>query len=66
MLEAAVLAYGLVTTFVVQSASRNRKEARANPPILNLFGWALMSFSGVTGAALLGYAGLDAAGIVIA
>jgi hypothetical protein len=42
------------------SVHRNRREARAHPPVLMLFGWTLMTFSLTTGVALLGYAGYHA------
>ena len=63
MIEVAVLTYGALASFVVASASRNKREARVNPPIVALFGWGLMSFSGATGALLLGVAGLKAVGV---
>lgn len=62
MLEVAAMTYGVVASFVLSSASRNAREARANPPQVALLGWLLMSFSGATGAALLGYAGLHVIG----
>ncbi len=63
MLEFAVVTYGALASFVVASASRNKKQAIANPPILTVFGWGLLSFSGATGTLLIGYAGLKAAGV---
>ncbi|WP_174273431.1 hypothetical protein [Sphingomonas bacterium] len=62
MLEFATLTYGMLASFVVASASRNRREARTDPLILTVFAWVLLSFSGATGAMLLGYAALRAAG----
>ncbi len=63
MLSVVALFYGVLASFVVSSATRNKKQAVENPMILTLFGWALMSFSAATGALLLGYAGLKASGI---
>ncbi|MDO6416501.1 hypothetical protein Q4F19_19110 [Sphingomonas sp. BIUV-7] len=57
MLEVAALFYGLLASFIMASASRNKREARGHPPILTLFGWAMLSFSAVMGAMLLAYAG---------
>jgi hypothetical protein len=49
------------------STSRNRREARANPPILYAFGWTLMTFSATTGVGLMGYCGYHAlAGMPVA
>ena len=60
MFEFAALTYGMIVTFVMSSTTRNRREARHNPPILTLFGWTLMTFSGTTGLGLLGYCGYSA------
>ena len=57
MFEFAALTYGVIASFVMASASRNRREARSHPPILMLFGWLLMAFSLTMGVGLLGYAG---------
>lgn len=45
MIEFAALTYGLIASFVMASANRNRREARGHPRKLVLFGWVLMSFS---------------------
>jgi hypothetical protein len=60
MFQFAALAYGVIASFVMASASRNRRQARRNPPLLNLFGWGLMAFSGTIGVGLLGYCGYHA------
>lgn len=60
MFEFAALTYGVIVSFVMASTSRNRREARANPPILTAFGWTLMTFSATTGVGLLGYCGYHA------
>lgn len=60
MFEFAALTYGVITSFVMASVHRNRREARAHPPVLMLFGWTLTAFSLTTGVALLGYAGYHA------
>jgi len=57
MLEFAALTYGVLATFVVNSARRNRREERANPPILTLFGFLLMAFSMAMSVMLIGYVG---------
>ena len=60
MFEFAALTYGVIASFVMASTSRNRREAIANPPLLQAFGWTLMTFSGLTGVGLLGYCGYHA------
>jgi len=60
MFEFAALTYGVIVSFVMASTSRNRREARHNPPLLNLFGWTLMTFSATSGVGLLGYCGYHA------
>ncbi len=62
MIEVAALTYGVLASFVIGAADRNRKHARANPPQVHALGWLLMSFSGASGVALLGYAGVHAIG----
>lgn len=60
MIEVAALTYGAVASFVIGAADRNRKAERHNPPQVQILGWLLMSFSGASGVALLGYAGMQA------
>ena len=57
MFEFAALTYGLITSFVMASASRNRRAARSHPKVLVMFGYGLMSFSLSVGVGLFGYAG---------
>lgn len=42
---AAVLIYGFLTSFVLSGASRNRKENRPNPKIMEWTGQVLMGIS---------------------
>ena len=42
---AAILVYGFLTSFVLSGASRNRKESRPNPAILEWTGFVLMGIS---------------------
>jgi hypothetical protein len=56
MLEVAALFYGVIASFLMASVSRNKREARGNPPIVTLFGWSMLSFSAVMGALLTFYA----------
>ena len=60
MFEFAALTYGVIASFVMASATRNRREAKTDPPLLHAFGWTLMTFSGLTGLGLLGYCGYHA------
>jgi uncharacterized membrane protein len=55
MFQFAALTYGIVASFVMASTSRNRREARNNPPLLTLFAWVLTAFSLTVGVGLLGY-----------
>jgi len=57
MLQLVIFTFGLLTSFVLSGASRNRRLARPNPPILNHFGYVLMGASGAASALLFGYAG---------
>lgn len=52
MLSVFVAFYGFVAMFVLSSLRRNRREQRADAPILALAGHGLMAAS-VTGAALV-------------
>ena len=60
MLEVAAVTYGVVASFVIGAADRNHRQARRNPPQVQILGWLLMSFSGASGLVLLGYAGVQA------
>ncbi|MDH7973309.1 hypothetical protein QH494_14055 [Sphingomonas sp. AR_OL41] len=51
MLGAIVFTYGLLTSFVLSGASRNRKLQRPNPPILVYVGYVCLGVS--IGLALL-------------
>jgi hypothetical protein len=42
---AAILVYGFLTSFVLSGASRNRRESRPNPAILEWTGFVLMGIS---------------------
>jgi hypothetical protein len=55
MLEVAALFYGVIASFLMASVTRNKREARGNPPIVALFGWTMLSFSAVMGALLTIY-----------
>jgi hypothetical protein len=55
MFEFAALTYGVLTSFVMASASRNRRERRGHSPLLILFGLGLMGLSGAMAALLLTY-----------
>jgi multisubunit Na+/H+ antiporter MnhB subunit len=57
MFEFVALTYGVIASFIMASASRNRRERRRNPPLLVLFGLMLMGLSAAMGVLLLGYAG---------
>ncbi|WP_445193352.1 hypothetical protein ACT009_05535 [Sphingomonas sp. Tas61C01] len=46
MLGAIVFTYGMLASFVLSGASRNRKMRRPNPPILAYVGYVLCGLSG--------------------
>ncbi|PTD26218.1 hypothetical protein [Sphingomonas fennica] len=60
MVEVAALTYGLLTSFVLSSASRNRKADRPNPRMVQLCGWLLVGVSTGSAIALGGYALMQA------
>jgi hypothetical protein len=45
MVGAIVFTYGLLTSFVLSGASRNRKLQRPNPPMLVYIGYVCLGFS---------------------
>ena len=59
MYESMALFYGLLTSFVLTSASRSYKFGRPLGQKTILLGWALASASITLGVILLGYALLD-------
>ncbi len=60
MIEFAALTYGVLASFVMATVSRNRREARTNPPMLSLFAWVLAGFSLTAAVMLIGYVGWQA------
>lgn len=56
MLGAIVLTYGMLTSFVLQGASRNARLKRPNPPMLQYVGYVLLGTTAAASAILLGYA----------
>jgi hypothetical protein len=67
MFEAIFFTYGLLTSFVLSGAARNRKLQRANPPMLEYCGYVLFGCSAALSAMLFGLAGwhmLKAAGFL--
>ncbi|MFN3435197.1 MAG: hypothetical protein ACK4ZY_12470 [Sphingomonas sp.] len=53
MLGAIVFTYGMLTSFVLQGASRNARLARPNPPMLQYIGYVLCGLSAGLSAMLL-------------
>ena len=53
MLGAIVFTYGMLTSFVLQGASRNRRLRRPNPPMLEYVGYVLCGLSAGLSAMLL-------------
>ena len=58
-----VLAYGFVTTFILSSLSRNRREERPDAPILTYAGHGLFAASATAAALSLAIAALTALGL---
>ena len=56
MYESMALFYGLLTSFVLTSASRSRRFGRPLDQKIILMGWALASASITLGVVLLAYA----------
>lgn len=52
---AAAFTYSMISGFVLSSASRNKREGRGNPPMLDYVGYALIGVS-IAVMALLSYA----------
>jgi hypothetical protein len=55
MYESMALFYGLLTSFVLTSATRSRRVGRPLNQKITLLGWSLASASITSGAILLGY-----------
>ena len=62
MTEVVLVTYGLLTSFVLSSAERNRREKRQHSPVLRAMGYVLCGASAAIGISLFGYAGLYLAG----
>ena len=45
MIEAVALTYGMLLSFVLTGASRNKKLSRANPPVLMYVGYVLFGIT---------------------
>ena len=56
MIEFAAITYGVVASFVLSSAGRNRAASKAHPPILRHVGYMLCGMSAGTCAILTGIA----------
>lgn len=56
MLGAVVFTYGMLMSFVLSGASRNAKESRPNPPMLQYVGYVLLGTTAAVSVILLGYA----------
>ena len=57
MVEAAVVTYGMLTSFVLSGAARNRRMQRKNPAMLERVGYVLCGTSiGASALLLLGAA----------
>lgn len=61
MLQFAILVYGLLLSFVLTSASRNRREGKAHAPMLVYVGYLLcgLSAGAAVGLPLVASMGVD-------
>jgi hypothetical protein len=62
MAELALFTYGLLTTFILSGASRNRRLRRPDPPAVQYLGYLLCGVSGGLSILLFAYAALALAG----
>lgn len=60
MFETIFFTYGLLASFVLSGAERNRKLQRANPPMLEHCGYVLLGCSAGLSVMLFGLAGWQA------
>lgn len=61
MIEAVALTFGMLVSFVLTGATRNRKLRRPNPPMLTHLGYVLVGICACVSVLALGYAGWAAA-----
>lgn len=61
MLQFAALVYGLLAMFILNSASRNRREGRMHPPMLVYTGYVLCGISLAVAVALPVWLGMGGA-----
>ncbi len=59
MFGAVVFTYGMLMSFVLSGAARNRKAQRPNPKILEFVGLVLCGVSVALSVSLFGYAAMD-------
>lgn len=56
MLGAVVFTYGMLMSFVLSGASRNAKQRRPNPRMLQYVGYVLIGTTAAASVLLFGYA----------
>lgn len=56
MIEFAAITYGVLASFVISSAGRNRATSKPHPPVLRHVGYVLCGMSAGTCAILTGVA----------
>ncbi len=64
MLEVAVATYGMLASFVLSGAERNRRAERPNPPMLEYTAFGLCAVSTAAAIALPVWAAANYAGLV--
>ncbi|PXA94094.1 hypothetical protein DMC47_21150 [Nostoc sp. 3335mG] len=56
MVETAVFTYGLLASFVLSGAARNKRMERPNPAVMEYLGYLLVGMSAAASVLLTGYA----------
>lgn len=62
MYGVVAFAYGLLTSFILAGASRNKRLRRPNPPIMDYAAFVLCAISAASAVLLLIHAGATAVG----
>ncbi len=64
MVEVAVATFGMLASFVLSGAERNRRAARPNPPMLEYTAFGLCAISAATAIGLPVWAAANYVGLI--
>ncbi len=64
MVEVAVATYGVLASFVLSGAERNKREGRPNPPAVEYAGFALCAVSTAVAIGLPAWAAAQYLGVI--